>query len=179
MGAVHRSDARDLNARAHAILDGAGALGEPVALVDEACYCVGDRVLGLRNRYDLGILNGELGEVTGAAEAGLNVRLDAGREVTLPLHYVTEHLSHAYARTVHKTQGLTCDVALLLGDDTLYAELGYTRLIRGSQENHLYAVTNTAAIEGDGHELDHLIRALGTSRAETAAIDYLEAPVLT
>ena len=105
--------------------------------------------------------------------------LDAGREVALPLDYVTEHLSHAYARTVHKTQGLTCDVALLLGDDTLYAELGYTGLTRGSQENHLYAVTNTAAIEGDGHELDHLIRALATSRAKTAAIDYLEPPVLT
>jgi conjugative relaxase-like TrwC/TraI family protein len=178
MGAVHRSDARDLNARAHAILEAAGALGEPVAVVDEARICVGDRVLGLKNRYDLGILNGDLGEVTGADETGLQVRLDAGREVALPLDYVTEHLGHAYARTVHKTQGLTCDVALLLGDDTLYAELGYTGLTRGSQENHLYAVANMSAVEGDGHELDHLIRALGTSRAETAAIDYLEPPVL-
>lgn len=69
-------------------------------------------------------------------------------------------------------------MALLLGDDSLYAELGYTGLTRGTRENHLYAVTNTAEREGDGHELDHVIRALGTSRAETAAIDYLEPPVL-
>jgi hypothetical protein len=41
---------------------------------------------------------------------------------------VAEHLQHGYARTVHKTQGLTCDVALLLGDDTLYADFGYTGL---------------------------------------------------
>jgi len=69
-------------------------------------------------------------------------------------------------------------VALLLGDDILYVELGYTGLTRGRQENHLYAVTNSANMEGEGHELDHLIRALGISRAETAAIDYLEPSVL-
>jgi ATP-dependent exoDNAse (exonuclease V) alpha subunit len=134
--------------------------------------------MGLKNRYDLGILNGELGEVVAGDDKGVHVRLDAGRKVALPLDYVTDHLSHSYARTIHKTQGLTCDVALLLGDDSLYAELGYTGLTRGTQENHLYAVTNAAALEGNGHELDHVMRALGTSRAETAAIDYLEPPVL-
>lgn len=178
MGAVHRSDARDLNARAHSVLEAAGHLGPVVAMVDDARFCVGDRVMGLKNRYDLGILNGELGDIITGDDKGVHVRLHTGREVALPLDYVTDHLSHAYARTVHKTQGLTCDVALLLGDDSLYAELGYTGLTRGTQENHLYAVTNTAALDGDGHELDHVIRALGTSRAETAAIDYLEPPVL-
>jgi conjugative relaxase-like TrwC/TraI family protein len=178
MGTVHRADARDLNTRAHAVLEAAGHLGPPVAIVDDARFCVGDRVLGLKNRYDLGILNGELGEILAGDDNAVHVRLDAGREVTLPLDYVTDHLSHAYARTIHKTQGLTCDVALLLGDDTLYAELGYTGLTRGTQENHLYAVVDTATMEAEGHELDHVIRALGTSRAETAAIDYLEPPVM-
>jgi ATP-dependent exoDNAse (exonuclease V) alpha subunit len=179
MGVIHRADARDLNARAHAVLEAAGQLGPPVAAVDDVRYCVGDRVLGLKNRYDLGMLNGELGEIVAGAESGVRVRVDAGRDVILPLDYVTDHLSHAYARTIHKTQGLTCDVALLLGDDTLYAELGYTALTRGSQENHLYAVVNSAAIDVEGRELDHVIRALGTSRAETAAIDYIEPPALT
>ncbi len=86
-----------------------------------------------------------------------------------------EHLAHAYARTIHKTQGLTCDVALLLGDDTLYAELGYTGLTRATQENHLYAVVGD---DTDGrYELADLVRTLDTSRAKTAAIDYLEPPV--
>ena len=82
-------------------------------------------------------------------------------------------LNHGYARTVHKTQGLTCEVALLLGDDTLYAELGYTGLTRGSDENHLYAVAVEPS-DPEGHALEHVIRALGTSRAKTAAVDYLE-----
>jgi conjugative relaxase-like TrwC/TraI family protein len=173
MGAVHRSDVRDLNARAHAALESTGELGEVVAVVDEQRFCLGDRILALENRYDLGILNGDLGSVIGAEEHGLRVASDAGREVVLPLDYVTDHLQHGYARTVHKTQGLTCDVALLLGDDSLYAELGYTGLTRGSHENHLYAVEIEPS-DPDGYALEHVVRSLDTSRAETAAIDYLE-----
>lgn len=104
---------------------------------------------------------------------GIRIRSDHGRDVSVPLDYVTDHLQHGYARTVHKTQGLTCEVALLLGDDTLYAELGYTGLTRGSDENHLYAVAFEPS-EPDGQALDHVIRALDTSRAKTAAVDYLE-----
>lgn len=33
--------------------------------------------------------------------------------------------------TVHKAQGMTCDVSLVLGDDSLYAEAGYTSINRG------------------------------------------------
>jgi conjugative relaxase-like TrwC/TraI family protein len=173
MGAVHRSDVRDLNERAHAALEATGNLGPLVATVDAQRYCVGDRVLALENRYDLGVLNGDLATITGADDRGLRIRGDDGRDIRLPLDYVSDHLQHGYARTVHKTQGLTCEVALLLGDDTLYAELGYTGLTRGSDENHLYAVA-VAPSEPDGRELDHLIRALDTSRAKTAAVDYLE-----
>src|SRR5204863_3531970 len=128
----------------------------------------------LENRYDLGVLNGDLGTITGADGRGIRIRGDNGRDVSLPLAYVTDHLQHGYARTVHKTQGLTCEVALLLGDDTLYAELGYTGLTRGSQANHLYTVVSTPDFEGDGYALDHLVRALDTSRAKTAALDFLE-----
>jgi ATP-dependent exoDNAse (exonuclease V) alpha subunit len=175
MGGVHRDDVRDLNSRAHAVLETGGQLGPVVAEVDGRRFCVGDQVLALRNRYDLGILNGAVGEVTGADRDRLRVRVGE-RDVRLPVEYIAAHLDHAYARTVHKTQGLTCDVALLLGDDTLYAELGYTGLTRGRAENHLYTVVSAADMDGDG--LDRLTRALATSRAKTAAIDYVEPPVL-
>ena len=175
MGAVARGDVADLNTRAHAALEASGRLGPLAAQIDDRRFCVGDQVLALRNRYDLGILNGDIAEVTGADGDHLHVRAAGGRQVRLPLDYVADHLAHGYARTVHKTQGLTCDVALLLGDDTLYAELGYTGLTRGTVRNHLYTVVGAAAaIEGDGHALDHLVAGLGTSRAKTAAIDYAE-----
>ena len=174
MGALHRADVTDLNTRAHALLEQHGELGPLVALVDERRFCVGDQVLAGRNRYDLGLVNGDLATVTGPTPTGdgLRLHLPARGEVDVPVDYVRDHLAHAYARTVHKTQGLTCDVALLLGDDTLFTELGYTGLTRGRTENRLYAVVPTLDTAPDGtHDLDHVITALQTSRAKTAAHD--------
>ena len=148
-------------------------MGPIVAIVDEQRFCVGDQVLAGKNRYDLGVLNGDLGVITGADQTGVHVRC-ADREVRLPLDYVTDHMQHAYARTVHKTQGLTCEVGLLLGDDALYAELGYTGLTRGSLENHLYTVVPERLVDEDGDPLAHLIKALDKSLAKTAAIDLAD-----
>jgi ATP-dependent exoDNAse (exonuclease V) alpha subunit len=139
-----------------------------VATVDDRSFHLGDTVLATKNRYDLGILNGQRGTVIGTSRHGMEVRLDDDRHVQLPLDYVSEHLEHSYARTVHKIQGLTCDVALLLGDDTLYAELGYTGLTRGRLANYLYTVAQA------DDDLGHLARSLSTSRAKTAAVDYLD-----
>lgn len=178
MGAVRRADAADLNRRAHHRLEATGQLGPLVALVDDRRFCIGEPVLAGRNRYDLGVINGDLGTVTGicADHPALRVRI-GDRDLEVPMDYVTDHLSHAYARTVHKTQGMTCDVALLLGDDTLYAELGYTGMTRGRQHNHLYAVTSTLDLGEDGtHDLAHVIAALEVSRAKTAAIDVRDVP---
>lgn len=177
LAATTRSDVRDLNARAHAALETAGQLGPLAATVDDQRFCVGDRVLALRNRYDLGILNGDFAEITGADERTVAVRVDDGRSVDLPLDYVAHHLQHAYARTVHKSQGLTCDVALLLGDDALYAELGYTGLTRGRTENHLYVVTSTDRDDDGRPCLTELIAALDVSRAKTAALDATDPAV--
>ena len=131
-------------------------------------FAVGDRVMALRTDRRLGILNGTTGTVVGAARRNLRVRTpDGDREV--PLHYITEgHLTHAYALTVNKAQGLTCDVALLLGDDTLFAEAGYTDITRGRQHNQLYVVRGE---DGDG--LDRLRSALARSGAKHTAIEQL------
>lgn len=168
MLALHRSDVADLNTRARARLAAAGQLGEVVLTIGDDQFAVGDRVMALRNDRRLGLLNGTTGTVVGAAGRSLRVRTpDGDREV--PLHYVAEgHLTHAYALTVYKAQGLTCDVALLLGDDTLFAEAGYTGITRGRQRNHLYVVRGE---DGDG--LDPLRRALGRSGAKHTAIEQL------
>jgi ATP-dependent exoDNAse (exonuclease V) alpha subunit len=66
---------------------------------------------------------------------------------------------------VHKSQGMTCDVALVLGDDTLHAEAGYTAMTRGRFRNHLYAV----AADDPGDALAAVRRALARSTAKTMA----------
>jgi conjugative relaxase-like TrwC/TraI family protein len=170
IGATNRADVRDLNSRAHTRLEQTGQLGPLLAIVDDQRFCAGEQLLALRNNYDLGILNGDLATLVAADDRGLLLQTERG-ELQIPLEYASRHLQHAYARTVHKSQGLTCDVALLLGDDSLYAELGYTALTRGRQHNHLYAVQSPTDEDG---RLADLIVALGTSRAKTAALDTPE-----
>ena len=171
MGALRRSDIADLNERARARLRDDGRLGPDVLGIDERSFAVGDRVLTRRNRYDLGVVNGDVGEITGAGPGGLDLRLDDGREVSVPFSYAVEgHLDFAYARTIHQSQASTCDVEFLLGDDALVAELGYTGLSRARDHNRLYTV---AARDPDYPDdpLVHVRHALGVSQAKTAAVD--------
>ena len=65
-------------------------------------------------------------------------------------------------------------MALLLGDDALYAELGCTAITRGTHENRIYTVVTTQDFADRDFHLQHLVRSLGRSHAKTAAIDYLE-----
>jgi exodeoxyribonuclease V alpha subunit len=93
-------------------------------------YRVGDRVLQLRNNYDLATFNGDLGTVreVDVMEQELVIALDDGRVVSYPFSSLHE-LTHAYAISVHKAQGaefpavvipLLTSHAAILGRTLLY-----------------------------------------------------------
>lgn len=169
MLALHRSDVADLNRRARARRLAAGELGETVLELGNDQYAIGDRVMTLRNNRRLGVLNGTLGTVIGADGNDLVIVNDDGERRTLPLHYLADgHVTHAYAFTIHKAQGLTVDVALLLGDDTLFAEAGYTGITRGREQNRLYLVDAQ-----DGNPFKNVQRALERSAAKQTAVEQL------
>ena len=173
MIALRRDDVDDLNDRARQALRQAGRLGADQLSVDEVGFAVGDRVLAHRNRYDLGLLNGDTGVVAGAVDRRLVVDLDGGRRVEVPVDYLASgHLGHAYARTIHKAQGMTCDRALLLGTETLFAEAGYTGLSRGRDHNHLYVVASADDFGvGPDDPLARVQHSLAVPHAKTAAMD--------
>jgi exodeoxyribonuclease V alpha subunit len=77
-------------------------------------YRAGDRVLQLRNDYDLGLFNGDLGTVQAVdtVEQELVVQLDDGRAVRYPAASLYA-LTHAYAISVHKAQGAEFPVVVL------------------------------------------------------------------
>ena len=88
--------AKELNVRLRAVLN-EGAEGD---------FAPGDRVIQLSNDYKNEIFNGDLGTVIRRDGRNLMVRFDT------PERIVTEerpdsafHLAHAYALTVHKSQG--------------------------------------------------------------------------
>ncbi|MBA2726325.1 MAG: hypothetical protein H0U53_10080 [Actinobacteria bacterium] len=58
----------------------------------------------------------------------LEVRLDNESLVTLPTDYLQAgHVTHAYAISGHKAQGMTTDRALVLGDEFPLPRVGLRR----------------------------------------------------
>ncbi len=184
MIAARRSTVSDLNERARELLSARGDLGETVLDAGGRSFAVGDQVLALRNDYGVGVLNGSRGVVVESArDDGLSVKLADGRIVVVPHAYLDEgHLTHGYAATVHKSQGVTCDRLLVLGDETFTIETGYTSLTRGRLSNHLYVFAPEPEIghglEAEVDPLRSFTDALHRSGAKTAAIDHIEPPAV-
>jgi len=174
MLAANRADVSDLNRRARDLLRHHDQLGDPIWQNGSIDFALGDRVVAHRNRHQLGLLNGHQATVTHADKTGVGIRLDDGSAVHVPNEYINAgHLTHGYAITVHKSQGMTCDETYFLGDDNLYNELAYTALSRGRHANRCYAVN---ARDDDGRlatdPYADIRRALSRSHAKTAAIDH-------
>ena len=167
MLAHHRSDVADLNRRARARLVSAGELSEVLVVAGDLELAVGDRVMTTRNNRRLGLVNGTVGRVAGAIGGGIVIEERDGKRHEVPLAYIAQgHVTHAYASTIHKYQGGTCDELLFLGDDTLYAEAGYTAITRGRERNQLYVVRGES-----GEGLDAVRRALERSGAKQTATE--------
>ena len=181
MIAARRSTVGDLNERARDLLMASGELGETVLEAGSHSFAKGDEVLALRNDYELGLLNGSRGTVQSADDGALKVKLANGRTVDVPAEYVDAgHLTHGYAATVHKSQGVTCDRLFVLGDDTFTIEMGYTSLTRGRLSNQVYLVAPEHEMgHGRAAEVDPVssfTAALHRSGAKTAAIDHIDPP---
>jgi hypothetical protein len=103
--------------------------------------------------------------------------LDGRGIVTLPGSYVGEHLALAYAVTVHTSQGITVDHAVLVVDGATSAEHLYVGMTRGRRHNLACVVTEPA---GDEHTrrpaptpAQVLTNALRRTSAEKSATETL------
>ena len=114
-----------------------GRDGTPEARSGGRAYRPGDRVLQLRNDYELGVFNGDLGTVRAvdATAQELLVAWDDGRELRYPYASLFA-LTHAYAISVHKAQGAEFPVVVvplltshapMLGRTLLYTALTRAR----------------------------------------------------
>ncbi len=136
-----------------------GRDGLPEARGGGRVYRPGDRVLQLKNDYDLGLFNGDLGTVRAinGVEQELLVGLDDGREVRYPFPSLFA-LTHAYAISVHKAQGaefpavvipLLTSHAALLGRTLLYTAVTRARqlvvLVADESQLELPVATTTIA----------------------------------
>ncbi len=142
MLAIRHSEVDVLNWLARKQLVDDGLVHGPELDSPELTFQAGDDILCLRNDYRLGVRNGDRGTIESVDPDRRTMRVQfADRPRTLPTDYIgAKHVTHAYATTIHKAQGMTVDRSLVLGTDDLYREAGYVALSRGRTANHLYAV---------------------------------------
>jgi conjugative relaxase-like TrwC/TraI family protein len=117
---------------------------------------VGDEIVTTHNDRRLvtttgaWVRNGDRWKIDQRSPSGsLRLRsLHARGTVTLPGSYVQEHVALAYAVTVHTSQGITVDHAVLVVDRATSAEHLYVGMTRGRRHNLACVVTEPA---GDEH----------------------------
>jgi exodeoxyribonuclease V alpha subunit len=114
-----------------------GREGAPEARAGGRAYRSGDRILQLRNDYELQVFNGDLGTIQAIDPVAqeLLLLLDDGRAVRYPFANLFA-LTHAYAISVHKAQGaefpavvmpVLTSHAVMLGRTLLYTAITRAR----------------------------------------------------
>jgi conjugative relaxase-like TrwC/TraI family protein len=183
MLAGRNDDVDDLNRRARARLVASGRLGPYDLVVRGRGFAIGDEILTTRNDYRIGVLNGTRGTIADINHNDGELRINAdGRAVVLPASYVAAgHVTHAYAVTFHKAQGVTVRDAFVLADDTLTRERAYTGMSRGTHTNRLYLTDppddraeERHAPEPANDAVARARRQLGRTLAQSMAIDQID-----
>jgi len=178
------ADIDQLNAAAREMLRAEGVIGPDQLTIGSRGFVQGDLVLALRNDRRLDVLNGTRAviEDIDIERRTLRCRGDDQRVLTIPFDYVEQgHLTHAYAMTIHKSQGATFDRCFVLAGDQLTKESAYTAMSRGRFGNDLYVLDDDARVdeahmsEQRGEPLDTLRSSVRRSNAQTMAIDHGQA----
>ncbi|NTW87749.1 MAG: Ti-type conjugative transfer relaxase TraA [Desulfobulbaceae bacterium] len=136
------NDVVDLNLQAREILKERGIIGKNdfkfLTSDDEVInFAEKDRIVFTKNDKSIGVDNGTLGTLMGFNKGILFVHLDDGRNIEFDEKKYNA-LSHGYAVTIHKSQGITVDKSYVLASPTFDKHLGYVSLTRHRNETNLY-----------------------------------------
>ncbi len=180
---------RQLNQLARARLARDGRLTGPAVVGSDRTFQKGDRVVCLKNRSRVGVLNGDLAVVVAVdvERSVVTLRLDrTGHPVTIPSWYLDEgNLDWGYALTGHKAQGATADRVHTVAGDSVDREWIYVAMSRGRETNTIY-LTEPDMDDDECTHVAHqrpgrmpaLMTALGRSAAQPAALDAGRGPQL-
>jgi exodeoxyribonuclease V alpha subunit len=136
-------------------------------------YRVGDKVTQMRNNYDKQVFNGSVGVVTAVAleEQQVRVRMDdrdEGEEITYAFDELDE-LTHAYAISIHRSQGSEYPCVVIPLTTTAWQML---------QRNLLYTAVTRAkrlvVLVGSRRALWKAVQTVGAGRRYTALAQRLQ-----
>jgi exodeoxyribonuclease V alpha subunit len=127
-------------------------------------FRVGDKVTQMRNNYDKNVFNGTLGIVTAidVVEQKLTVRTDEDEDVDYEFGELDE-LTHAYAMTIHRSQGSEYPCVVIPITTSAWMML---------QRNLLYTAVTRAkklvVLVGSRKAIGQAVRTVGAGRRHTA-----------
>ncbi|MDA8256593.1 MAG: relaxase domain-containing protein [Betaproteobacteria bacterium] len=176
--AARRADVAAINDQARALAREAGLLkGEDARFTTQASkdaaekdkqFAVGDRVITLQNDRSLNVKNGQTWTVKEASDGRLTLKRDGdGRELRISEQQY-KHIDHAYAATVHKSQGVTIDRAHVVHDSAMSdRSLSY---VAASRHRESMTYHHTTA------QRDELQKEMGRVRDKDSSADYRADP---
>lgn len=151
--------ANNLNKELQKVLNPYASYKKQIALGDRI-FRVTDKVMQIKNNYDLewingkdrgnGVFNGDIGRITAVDSEGEMIRVvfDDGKEVEYDSVQM-EELDHAFATTVHKSQGSEFPIVVIPvfmgGQRLMTRNLLYTAMTRAKEM--LVFVGNMSSIE--------------------------------
>ncbi|HEX2932640.1 MAG TPA: ATP-dependent RecD-like DNA helicase [Candidatus Binatia bacterium] len=98
---------------------------------------VGDKVMQLRNNYDKGVFNGDLGRIAAVNKEDGSIKVDFVEKVVEYDSDEVEEISLAYATSVHKSQGSEYPVVIITLHTShymlLHRSILYTAVTRGKK----------------------------------------------
>jgi len=159
-------DAVGINRAAQERRAAAGALSEKALPVGQEDFHEGDRILFTRNKYGLGVKNGDLGTVRVVNEilGTLTVDLDSGHSRTFSPQACND-VKLGYAVTTHKAQGMTATNAFILTDEFMQdRELSYVQASRAKSKTRIFTTRMEA-----GDALEELARRMAKSHEKELA----------
>lgn len=166
-----RRDVRMLNDMARAKLVERGVVADGFAFKTEdgtRMFAAGDQVVFLKNEGSLGVKNGMLAKVLGAAPGRIVAEVGEGehrRQVTVEQRFYN-NLDHGYATTIHKSQGATVDRVKVLASLSLDRHLTYVAMTRHREDLAVYYGSRSFAKSGG------LIPILSRRNAKETSLDY-------
>jgi conjugative relaxase-like TrwC/TraI family protein len=190
MVAHRRSEVRDLNTAARALMDDAGRLGPERLELPGGEFAVGDQVILKRGSRALNVDNGDAGVIDHIDLEHKRVTVRFGEETLRVARLSADYLEadgvgnqasvvHGYAATGHVHQGATADATFALGSPELYCEWIYTAASRARDQLRFYLTGALADLEREFHGADQstpdafdaFVRQAQLSRADIAATD--------
>ncbi|MEI8055095.1 MAG: Ti-type conjugative transfer relaxase TraA [bacterium] len=163
MIAFTNAEVNQLNLHARKIMGESGILGEDHEVVtynDKLKIAEHEKILFLRNNYDLGIMNGTLGEISAINQNEISVTI--GEKICKIDVEKYNYFTYGYAATIHRLQGATFDNTQVLESPYFNRNLANVAFTRHRYEMNIY----------HSQDLPDMIKTISRDGSKDTTLDY-------